>query len=92
MQGDAADQLHVEMTQSQCAARGLAHHCKGFGQQLIERAALGEPGAELGGLRAQRLIRQCLQHRLQRAGFAHVSAEIFDEPIVAAPKYAGKRL
>ena len=50
---DAADQLHVEVPHVQHAAAGLADDGEGFGQQVVERLAVGEPLAELGGLAAQ---------------------------------------
>ena len=67
MQRDAADQLHVEVAHLERAPRRLAHHRKGFGQQLIERRALLQPRAKLGGLGAQRLVRQRLQRRPRSA-------------------------
>ena len=39
VQRDAADQLHIEVPHLERAARRLAHHGEGFGQQLIERRA-----------------------------------------------------
>jgi hypothetical protein len=41
VQGHAADQLHVEVAHLQRALAGFAHHGKGFGQQLVQRLALG---------------------------------------------------
>ena len=53
VQHHAADQLHVEVPHVQHAAAGLADDGEGLGQQVVERLAVGEPLAELGGLRAQ---------------------------------------
>ena len=51
----AADQLHVEVPHVQHAAAGFAHDGEGFGQQVVERFALGQSLAELGRLGAQLL-------------------------------------
>ena len=64
MQDDAADQLHVEVPHVQHAAAGLADDGEGFGQQVVERLAVGEPGAELVGLLAELLVGQRLDLRL----------------------------
>ena len=53
VQDHAADQLHVVVPHLQHAASGFADDRKGFGQQVVERFAVGEAGAELGGLVAQ---------------------------------------
>ncbi len=50
VQEDAAHELHVEGAQAEGAAGGLAGVGEGFRQQVVERLALGEALAELGGL------------------------------------------
>ena len=92
MQCDAADQLDVEVAQAQGTARGLAHHGEGFGQEPVERSTLLEPGAKFHGLLAQLLIVKPLQRALVCAGLPDQAGESFDEPLVAAPEYAGQRL
>ena len=42
VQHHAADQLHVEMAQAEHALGGLAHHGEGFGQQVVQRRAVGQ--------------------------------------------------
>ena len=42
VQHDAADELHVEVPHVQHAAAGLADDGEGFGQQIVERLAVGE--------------------------------------------------
>ena len=54
VQHHAADQLHVEMTQAERAARGLAHGRERLGQQVVERLAGSELLAELAVLAASR--------------------------------------
>jgi hypothetical protein len=41
MQDHAADQLHVEMAHAEFALAGFADDGKGFGQQVVERFAIG---------------------------------------------------
>ena len=47
VQHHAADQLHVEVAHLQRALAGLAHDGEGFGQQLVERRAVGDALLEL---------------------------------------------
>ncbi len=49
----AADELHVEVPHVQHAAAGLTDDRERLGQQLVERVAVGQPRAELGGLVAE---------------------------------------
>ncbi len=60
VQHHAADELHVEMPLSERAAAGLPDHGEGFRQQVVQRGAIGEPGAEFRGLCRQGLVRQRL--------------------------------
>ena len=52
VQRESADELHVEVAHLERAARGLADHREGFGRDVVERLALGEPLAEFVGLGA----------------------------------------
>ena len=63
VQHDAADQLHVEVPHVQRALAGLADHREGFGQQVVQRLAVGEPLAEFDGLSPERLVRERLDFR-----------------------------
>ncbi len=65
VQHHAADQLHVEVPLAERALGCLAHHGERLGQQIVQRRPIGQPLAELGGLRAQRLIRQRLHRRFE---------------------------
>ena len=53
MQHDAADHLHVEMALAEHALGGLAHGGEGFGQEIVERFALGQAVAQPAGARGQ---------------------------------------
>ena len=52
VQHHAADQLHVVVPHVQHAAAGFADDGERFGQEVVERLAVGEARAELGGLGA----------------------------------------
>ena len=56
VQHHAADQLHVEMALAQRALGGLAHGGEGFGQEVVEGLAVGQPFLERGGQGAQILV------------------------------------
>ena len=56
IQHHAADQLHVEMALADGALGGFAHGGEGLGDQIVERRAGADPGAEVLGARAQRLV------------------------------------
>jgi len=56
MQDDPADQLHVEVPHVQHAAAGLADHREGLDQQVVDRGAVRDALAELGGPGAQLLV------------------------------------
>ena len=56
MQHHAADQLHVEMALAEGALGRLAHRGEGLGDQIIERGACLDTGAERLGAGAQRLV------------------------------------
>ena len=50
VQGDAADELHVEVPHVEHAAARLAHDREGLGEEVVEGLALGQPRPELRGL------------------------------------------
>ena len=51
MQHHAADQLHVKVAHRQGALGRFAHDRKRFGQQIVERFAVGKALSKLAGLR-----------------------------------------
>ena len=66
MQDHAADQLHVEMALAERALGRLAHGGEGRHQDVVERLAVGELLPELVGARAQRVVGELLELRLER--------------------------
>ena len=67
----AANQLDVEVPHVEHAAAGLADDRERFGQQVVERLAVGESRPELGRLAAQLLVGQRLDGRFECADLAH---------------------
>ena len=78
----AADQLDVEVPHVEHAAAGFADDGEGFGQQVVEDLAVGEPLAELGGLAAQLRVGQRLNRRLQGVDLGHDRAHALQFTIV----------
>ena len=56
VQHDAADELDVEVPHCEHATPRLAHHRKGFGQEIVGRFAVREALAELRRLSAELLV------------------------------------
>ena len=71
VQGHTANHLDVKMAQADGTLAGLAHHSKGFRQQVIQRFAFRQAGAEFVGLGAQRFIAQLLKFSFQRVDLCH---------------------
>ncbi len=98
MEGDAPDQLGVEMHhlpgelvvaddgfRAAEAAGGVLHHREGLGQQVVQFLAAGDPGLELAGLGLQLLLRQGLVLDLEGVDPLHEGGALPEElPIVAA--------
>ena len=66
MEHNAAYHLRIEMPHAEHSNRGFAHRCKGFGQDIVERFALGEHPAKLVSLRRQFSVRQRLDLIFER--------------------------
>ena len=64
----AAHELHVEVTQAQCALRCLTHSGEGFRHQLVEGFAIVETLLELGGLALEFLVVKRRNLIFQRIG------------------------
>ena len=91
VQHHPADQLHVEMAQPERAARGLAHHGEGFGQELVERRIGGQALAELDRLGGERFVGEGGHCGLQRVDLGHPPAIGAERAFVAgAEDLAGK--
>ena len=66
VEGEAADELDVEVPHVQHAAPRLPHHREGLGQEVVEGLALGQPLAELGRLGLELGVAQGQERRLER--------------------------
>ena len=71
VQGDAADQLDVEVPLAEGADAGLAHRRERLGQQVVEGLAVGQPLAEDVGELAQLGVGARLHRRLERVDLGH---------------------
>ena len=87
VQGDAANQLHIEMAHAEGAHAGFAYHSEGFRQQVVERGAISDPLFERSGLGAQGVIGQRLHRRFQRIHRRHLMLVLLEQPVVAAAEY-----
>ena len=81
VQRDAADELHVEVAHPERAPRRLAHERERLGQQHLEILRGGVTLFELGGLRAQRVVAQGREARLERIGGRHEHTIAFEQPL-----------
>ena len=92
VQHHAADQLHVEMPLAERALGRLAHRGEGGNQNVVQRLAAGELGAEFGGAGFQRLVGEGGDFGLQRVDGIDAGLISLDPAIVAgAEKLAGER-
>src|SRR3546814_10579256 len=76
------------MAHPQHAPRRLAHRGKGFGQDVVERLAGGEPFAEFRRLRLQRGIVERLHLRLEGVDLVDDLAERGDVAVVGRAEKA----
>ena len=83
---DAADQLHVEMPHAEDADRGLTHSGESFGQDVVERLAVGQLVAELLRLRLQLGVAERLDLRFERVDGGDGSVERLDVAVVGRPE------
>ena len=91
VQDDAADELHVEVPHVEHAAAGLAHDGERLGQQIVERLALGQPVAEFRRLRAELVVAERLDARLERVHFAHDRAQTLQLAFVLGTDDLGEK-
>ncbi len=90
MQHHAADQLHIEMALAQGALGRLADGGERFRDQIIERRAGLDAGAELLGAGAQGFVGQRRHFRLERVDLRHHRPVFLDFPLVRrAEDFAG---
>ncbi len=88
VQGDAADELNIEMAQPDGALAGFPHGGESLGEQVVQRLAVRQPGAELGRLTLQSLFAERLVLRLEAVDLVDDSGEFFNgAPVGVAAKY-----
>ena len=92
VQRHAADELHVEVAHLQRPLAGFANGREGFGQEVVERLALGDASAELAGLGAQCVFAQRLEGRFQRVDLRHDLPVLLQQPVVAAAEDRSEKL
>jgi hypothetical protein len=80
------EQLHVEVAHAERALGRLAHAGERLGQQVVERLALFEPSAELGGLLAELVVGQRLELIFKRIDVAYGGLEAAQGLALARPK------
>ncbi len=92
MQRKAADQLHVEVTQPELAARRLAHQGKGLGDQIVERRTGCIARLELPRLLGELLIRQSTDAGLESIHGRDRAAQLLHQALITAAKYLRQKL
>ncbi|MEI2787357.1 MAG: hypothetical protein V9E93_00585 [Steroidobacteraceae bacterium] len=90
VQHHAADQLHVEVAQSEGAARGLADDRERFGQEVVEGLAGRKLLAELDGPGGKVGVGKGLQGGLERVDLPDEAVVLTDESLVATAENAGE--
>ncbi len=86
VQDHAADELHVEGPHPQRTLRALAGHGEGFRQQRVEALAFRVAAAELVGLRAQLVVREGGDGRLQVVDGPDGAHHSLDLAVVGGPE------
>ena len=92
MQGDATDELHIEMTHSQRALGRLADGRKGLRQQIIGGLAGSESFAEGCRQGGEVLVLERLHLRFERIGSIDQALVETQQALVAATKEASEKL
>ena len=86
MQDDAAHHLDIEHPLLRLPAARLPHGGERLEQQLVERLAVRQPFAQLDRLRAQLLVRKCLDAGLERRNVLGLLLEALQAPPLADAK------
>src|SRR6185312_4663049 len=68
-------------------ARGFAHHCEGFRQQLVQRLALRDARLECVGLATQLRVIELLKLRLECVDARDLSRQLAQHAVIAAAEY-----
>ena len=82
MQHHAANQLHIEMALPECSLGGFAHRCKGWHEQIIERAPRRELRTELHSACFQSVIAQHRNFRLKRVDRLNLGSKCLEPAII----------
>ena len=82
VQDGAADELDVEVPHVQHAAAGLAHDGEGFGHQVVDGFAVGDPLTELGRFAAKLLVGQRLDCRFEGVDLRDDRTQTFQFAVV----------
>src|SRR6185295_6936883 len=88
----AADQLDVEMAHVEHAPAGFADDRECFGQQVVERLAVGEALLEFGSLAAQGVIAERLDRGLERVDLRDERTQLFQFAVVLSAEQRGEDL
>ncbi len=92
VQRHAADELHVEVAHLHHALGALAHHGKGFGQQVVKRRTLGHALLEFLGLGPQLLVAELFVLRLHGVDTRRLLTVLLEQPVVAAAENFGEKV
>src|SRR5208337_2773551 len=92
MQGEAADELHIEMTQPELAAGRFAHQRKRLGHQIVERGT-----GRISRLEFLRLLGKLFISQRTDAGFEAIdrrdrAAQLLHESLITAAKNLSQKL
>ena len=90
VQHHAADQLHVEGTQADGAARRFAGRRKGLGQDVVERLAGDEARAQAVGALAKAGVARRGELGGELVRLAHALRVLPQQPLVTAAEYSGE--
>ena len=91
VQHHAADELHVERPHAERAARRLAHHGEGLGQQLVQRFAVGHAPLQFLGPGAQARVVERLDALFQRIDLLYGLSVLPQQPLVTAAEDTGQK-
>ena len=84
VQGDAADELHIEVAHAQSPLAGFAGDGEGFRQQLVQAFPAREPLPELGGLGAQLAVVQRAAGLSEGVDAGHDGAHALEIALIGA--------
>src|SRR5882724_3387596 len=92
VQREAADQLNIEVTQPQLAARRFTHQGKGLGDQIVQRSTGRKARLELPRLFGELFVRQSADARLEGVHRRDGAAQLLHQALITAAKYLRQKL